>query len=423
VGRRAGLERHDIEKDRQGSLTMSTRKSAAMERRLRIGVAVAATIVLVACSGNAEQQFPPPDVSVAAVVQKSVTEWDDYSGHIEAIESAEIRPRVSGHLRRVHYKEGGLVRKGQILFSIDDREYAAAAEAARADAARAAARVELAKQELNRAEALIAARAVSQGELDTRRMEAQQADADLLAAQARLAQAELDLGFTRVTAPFDGRAGAALIKPGNIVSQNETLLTTLVSVDPVYVTFTGDERAYLRYQELARNGTRQSSREARNPVLVGLANEDGFPHRGEMDFVDNALDPESGTIRARAVLPNPDGVFTPGLFARVRLLGGSQENALLIHEQAVLTDQDRRYVYVLGANSSAERRDVTLGPTIEALRIVQSGLKPGDKVIVNGMRKIFFPGQPVKPRDVPMDQPNLPPPAPQEAPAQAADAG
>jgi multidrug efflux system membrane fusion protein len=401
---------------------MSSRKSAALERRLRSGIAAAATILLAACGGNAEQQFPPPDVSVAAVVQKSVTEWDDYSGHIEAIESAEIRPRVSGHLRRVHYKEGGLVRKGQVLFSIDDREYAAAAEAARADAARAAARVALAKQELNRAEALIAARAVSQGELDTRRMEAQQADADLLAAQARQAQAELDLGFTRVTAPFAGRAGAALIKPGNIVSQNETLLTTLVSVDPVYVTFTGDERAYLRYQDLARNGTRQSSRDARNPVLVGLANEEGFPHRGEMDFVDNALDPESGTIRARAVLPNPDGVFTPGLFARVRLLGGSQENALLIHEQAVLTDQDRRYVYVLGANSSAERRDVTLGPTIESLRIVQSGLKPGDKVIVNGMRKIFFPGQPVQPREVPMDQPNLPPPAP-PAQAQAPAAG
>ncbi len=391
---------------------------AAPERRLRSAVAAAATIVLAACGGNAEQQFPPPDVSVAAVVQKSVTEWDDYSGHIEAIESAEIRPRVSGHLRRVHYKEGGLVTKGQILFSIDDREYAAATEAARADSARAAARVALAKQELNRAEALIAARAVSQGELDTRRMEAQQADADLLAAKARQARAELDLGFTRVTAPFAGRAGAALMKPGNVVSQNETLLTTLVSVDPVYVSFTGDERAYLRYQELARNGTRQSSREARNPVLVGLANEVGFPHRGEMDFVDNALDPESGTIRARAVVPNPDGVFTPGLFARVRLLGGSQENALLIHEQAVLTDQDRRYVYVLGANASAERRDVTLGPTIETLRIVQTGLKPGDKVIVNGMRKIFFPGQPVKPRDVPMDQPNLPPPAPlAQAPA------
>jgi multidrug efflux system membrane fusion protein len=395
---------------------MSPSPSAAPSRS-RTAIAAAAALLLAACGGNGQQQFPPPDVSVAAVVQKSVTEWDDYSGHIEAIESAEIRPRVSGHLRSVRYREGGLVEKGQLLFTIDDREYAAAADAARADAARAAARIGLAKQELARAEQLIAARAVSQGELDARRMEAQQADADLLAANARLARAELDLGFTRVTAPFAGRAGVALVKPGNVVNANQTLLTTLVSVDPVYVTFTGDERAYLRYQELARNGSRGSSRDTRNPVLVGLANEDGFPHQGEMDFLDNALDPATGTIRARAVLPNPDGRFTPGLFARVRLLGGSRENALLIHEQAVLTDQDRRYVYVLGANNSAERRDVALGPQVEGLRVVQSGLEPGDKVIVNGMRKIFFPGQPVNPRDVPMDQPNQPPPAPAQAPA------
>ena len=183
------------------------------------------------------------------------------------------------------------------------------------------------------------------------------------------------------------------------------------------MTFTGDERAYLHYQELARAGNRKSSRDARNPVLVGLADEEGYPHRGEMDFVDNALDPASGTIRGRAVLANPDGVFTPGLFARVRLLGGSETDALMIHEQAVLTNQDRRYVYILGKDNAAERRDVELGPHVEGLRVVRSGLKPGDKVIVNGMRKIFFPGQPVKPRDVPMDQPDMPAPAPAAAPA------
>jgi multidrug efflux system membrane fusion protein len=236
----------------------------------------------------------------------------------------------------------------------------------------------------------------------------------VLSARANLARAQLDLGFTRVTAPFAGRAGMALVKPGNLVAPNETLLTTLVSVDPVYVVFTGDERAYLRYQELARSGNRESSRDVRNPVLVGLADDEGFPHRGEVDFVDNALNPETGTIRARAVLPNPDGIFTPGLFARVRLLGESQENALLIHEQAVLTDQDRRYVYIAGKEGSAERRDVKLGPHVEGLVVVESGLKPGDKVIVNGMRKIFFPGQPVKPRDVPMNEPNLPAPPQQQ---------
>ena len=400
-------------------MSPSSRAAHSRLHRLR-HAAISASLLLVACGQADHPQFPPQDVSVATVVQKSVTEWDDYNGHIEAVESAEIRPRVAGHLNRVHYLEGGLVAKGQLLFTIDDREYRAAADAARADLVRAEARLALARQELARAESLIAARAVSQGELESRRMEFQQADADRLSAQAHLAQAELDLGFTRVTAPFAGRAGAALVKPGNLVTPNQTLLTTLVSIDPVYVTFEGDERAYLRYQELARAGNRPSSRDVRNPVRVGLANEEGFPHDGEMDFVDNALNPATGTIRARAVLPNPDGVFTPGLFARVRLLGGSQKDALLVHEQAILTDQDRRYVYIVGEKNSAERRDVKPGPQVEGLRIVESGLEPGDKVIVNGMRKIFFPGQPVNPRDVPMDQPNLPPPAPAGAPAPAA---
>jgi membrane fusion protein, multidrug efflux system len=364
--------------------------------------------LLAACGGGGPQQPPPPDVSVAAVVRKSVTEWDEYSGHVEAIESAEIRPRVSGHLYGVHYKEGGPVKKGQLLFTIDSREYKAIADAARADATRAEARVALAKQDLSRAETLITDRAVSQGELDQRRMEAQQAEADVLAARANLAKADLDLGFTHIRSPITGRAGEALIKPGNLVQPNSSMLTTVVSVDPVYVTFTGDERAYLRYQDLARSGNRESSRDTRNPVLVGLANEEGFPHQGEVDFVDNALNPETGTIRARAVVPNPDAMLTPGLFARVRLLGASQKDALLINEQAVLTDQDRRYVYVVGEKNAAERRDVKVGPHVEGLIVVESGLKAGDKVIINGMRKIFFPGQPVNPRDVPMDQPDLP---------------
>jgi len=383
---------------------------------MRKSIAIAA-VLLTACGAGGEQQMPPPDVNAAAVVKKSVTAWDEYSGHVEAVEWAEIRPRVAGHLSRVHYKEGSMVEKGQLLFTIDSREYKASADAAAADANRAEARVALANQELKRAEELIGERAISQGELDQRTMEAQQAEADLLAARANADRAKLDLGFTYITAPFKGRAGEALVKPGNLVAPNTTLLTTVVSTDPVYVSFTGDERAYLRYQELVREGNVASPRTARTPVLVGLANEEGFPHKGEVDFVDNALNPDTGTIRARAVVPNPDGAFTPGLFARVRLLGETQKDALLIHEQAVLTDQDRRYVYVVGDKNSAERKDVKLGPHIEGLVIVESGLKAGDRVIVNGMRKIFFPGQPVNPHAVPMDQPNLPPPQPAQAPA------
>ena len=384
---------------------------------MRLISAIATLCLLAACGGDGQQQMPPPDVNAAAVVKKSVTEWDEYSGHIEAIESAEIRPRVAGHLSGIHYEEGSMVEKGQLLFTIDAREYKANADAAAADASRADARVALAEQELKRGETLIGERAISQGELDQRRMEAQQAQADVLAARANFARSSLDLGFTHIRAPFKGRAGEAKVKPGNLVAPNETLLTTVVSVDPVYVSFTGDERAYLRYQELARSGGRESSRDTRNPVLVGLADEEGFPHKGEVDFVDNALNPATGTIRARAVLANPDGIFTPGLFARVRLLGESQTNALLINEQAVLTDQDRRYVYVVGDKNAAERRDVTLGAHVEGLVVVESGLKAGDKVVINGMRKIFFPGQPVNPHVVPMDQPNTPTPQPAQQPA------
>ncbi len=379
------------------------------------GLPVVSLALLAACGGGGEQQqFPPPDVSVATVVQKSVTEWDEFTGRVEAVDSVEIRPRVAGHLRGWHFREGGLVSAGDLLFTIDDREYRAEAEAARAAVAGAQAEAQLASQELKRAEELVGRKLIAERDLDAARARKQQAEAAVLSALARRRQAELDLDFTRITAPIDGRVGAALVRPGNLVAPGETLLTTVVSIDPVYVVFDGDEGAYLRYQQMARRGERESSRDVRNPVLVGLADEEGYPHRGEMDFVDNRVNPETGTIRGRAVVPNPDGVFTPGLFARVRLLGASEVEAMLIHEQAVLTDQDRRYVYVVGADNTAQRKDVTLGAHVEGLRLVKSGLAPGDKVVVNGVRKIFFPGQPVNPREVPMDAPNQP--APDAAP-------
>jgi multidrug efflux system membrane fusion protein len=396
----------------------------ALRRVSRYAATLLATALLVACGGGggdaAQHHMPPQDVSVAAVVQKEVNDWDEYSGRIEAVDAIELRPRVAGYLAGVHFREGSMVRKGELLFTIDDREYRAAVTAARADVARAAARVEVAKTELARSQALIEARAVSKGELDTRRSEAAQAEADRLGADARLQQAELNLGFTRISAPIDGRIGAALVKPGNLVAPGESLLSTLVSMDPVHVVFEGDERAYLRYQEMVRAGERDSSRTTGTPVEVALANEATFAHRGHMDFVDNAVNPATGTIRGRAVLANPDGVFTPGLFARVRLMGARPRSALLIHDQAVLTDQDRKYVWVVGEGNTAVRKDLELGESIDGLRAVESGLTPGDRVVVNGVRKIFFPGQALAPRDVPMDAPLTPPPAAAAATAAAA---
>jgi membrane fusion protein, multidrug efflux system len=405
---------------------MSSLSRASHPSRIPLVPALLLSALLAACGGGggSEQahQMPPTDVSVSTVVQKQVADWDEYVGRVEAIDSVELRPRVAGYLDAVHFKEGGVVAKGDLLFTIDDREYRAAVTAARADVARARSRVKWADTELARSQALIEARAVSKGDLDQRQNEQAQAEADYLAAQARLQQAELNLGFTRIESPIDGRIGAAMVKPGNLVAPGETLLSTVMSMDPVHVVFEGDERAYLRYQQMARDGDRQSSRDAANPVEVALSDEPTFAHRGQMDFVDNTLNPATGTIRGRAVLPNPDGVFTPGLFARVRLIGSAPREALLIHDQAVLTDQDRKYVWVVGQGNIAQRKDVMLGKSVDGLRVVEEGLAAGDKVLVNGVRKIFFPGQSLAPREVPMDAPGTPPPAADAAATAAAGA-
>ena len=397
--------------------TASQRTSpVATVRRLIPAAWLAVSALLAGCAPSGPPEMPPPEVNVAVVAAKPIVEWDTYDGRIAAIETVELRPRVTGYLAGVHFREGGEVEKGALLFTVDDREYRAALVSAQANTARAATRVEVARTEYARAEKLEAARAVSEEELETRRGERLQAEADLKAAQAQQRQAELNMEFTRIRAPIAGYVSSAAVRPGNLVTAGQTPLTTIVSVDPVYVEFEGDERMYLKYQAMSRNGERPSSRDARNPVRVALADEQGYPHEGEMVFVDNALDPGTGTIRARAVLPNADRVFTPGMFARVQLLGSGEHDTILVNERALLTDQDRRYVYVVGDDGKAMRRDVQLGGEAEGLRIVREGLKPGDRVVVNGVRKIFFPGMPVKPAVVPMDQPDF-------APSQAGGSG
>ncbi|MGI9258970.1 MAG: efflux RND transporter periplasmic adaptor subunit [Gammaproteobacteria bacterium] len=383
-------------------------KKPATRRRLEILSVTALSAGLVACGGGGPPggpQMPPAAVSVAEVVQQSITDWDEFTGRVEAVNYVEIRPRVAGYLDAIHFREGGVVNEGDLLFTIDDREYVAAINVARANLVRAETRVELAEQELERSERLIEARAISAEELDQRRGERLSAVADVNSAQAQLVQAELNLSFANITAPITGRIGAALIRPGNLVAPGETLLTTLVSIDPVYVTFEGDEDVYLKYEAASRSGDRPSSRDVANPVQIALAGDTEFSYLGEMDFVDNQLDPTTGTIRGRAVVPNADDILTPGLFARVRLLGSGEYDALLIHDMAVLTDQDRKYVYIVGEGNTAERRDVVLGREVDGLRVVTSGLSVGDRVVVNGVRKIFFPGAPIAPDEVPMNDP------------------
>jgi membrane fusion protein, multidrug efflux system len=394
-------------------------------RTAMAGFAFAA--VLSACGGGDGAQGGPPgglpamEVSVAAVVERDIKLWDEFTGRVAASETVEIRPRVGGYLRSIDFQEGGTVRKGQRLFAIDTRPYEAGVSRARADLARARAAAQQARSERARADKLIAAKAISREAYEQRINADSIAAADVQSAEAALKTAQLDLDYALVESPIDGRIGASMLRVGNLVEPG-ALLTTVVALDPMFVYFDGDESVYLKYGALSRSGERPSSRDARNPVMVGLADEDGYPHQGYMDFVDNQLDANTGTIRGRAVLPNPDGRLTPGLFARVRLIGSGQRKALLIHDVAVLTDQDRRYVYVVGADNKAMRRDVTLGERVDGLRIVTAGLKAGDRVVVNGVRKIFFPGMDVKPFVVPMDKPDTAPPAPAQGPKQAAPA-
>jgi multidrug efflux system membrane fusion protein len=363
-------------------------------------LSAAIALVVSACSSEAAPPHgapPPPEVSVAQVLQRDVTQWNDVTGRVAAVETVELRPRVSGYIERVAYREGDEVRKGQLLFVIDQRPYRAALAQAEANLERARSEARLARSQDARAQALIDAKAISREEFDTRKAATAQGDAGVRAAEAAVATARLDLQFTEVRSPIDGRAGRAQVTTGNLAQADVTQLTTVVSLDPVHVYFESDEQAFLR------DGTA-----SRRPVRVGLADESGYPHEGVVDFVDNQVDPATGTIRARAVLPNPDRRFTPGLFARVQLEGGARAQALLIDDKAVLTDQDRKYVYVLGKGNQAVRKDVVLGRTVpgsapgQALRVVESGLSAQDTVIVNGVQKVFFPGMPVVPKKVAM---------------------
>lgn len=375
-----------------------------MRRVGTAGVTACAVMLMSGCGkpGGGQSAPPPPQVTVAQVLEKKVKEWDEFTGRLQAVETVEIRPRVSGYIDKVAFTEGSQVKRGDLLFIIDPRPYKAEYDRAASDVKRYKTALDLARIELVRVQRLKDSGAVSEEELDERKSTVAQGDANVAGAEAALETASLNLGFTRVTSPIDGRVSRAEVTRGNLVTggiNGGTLLSSVVSMDPIYIYFDGDEQTYLKYTQMARTGERPSSRNAPNPVQVGLANEEGFPHAGTMDFVDNQLNPQTGTIRARAVLPNKDGFFTPGLFARVQLLGSGEHPAILIEDRAVNTDQSQKYVLLLGANNQIEYRGVKLGRVIDGLRVVNSGLKAGDVIVVNGAQRVH-PGVTVTPQKV-----------------------
>jgi len=390
-------------------------------------VAAVAVLTLSGCARGAAAQHaaappPAPQVTVARVIARTVTDSETFSGRFEAVNHVDLRPRVTGYISSVNFVNGSVVHKGEVLFVIDPRPYEADYQRAEADLDQARAQAALARTEQIRAVNLLAAHAISKDEFDTRTADERQSAASVEAAKAAVDTAALNLAFTRVTAPITGRVSRAIVTAGNLVTNGQTLLTTIVSLNPIYVEFNADERAYLEFEKYAGSvvplavpgGGSPSPRVSRgrfslrdsplgNPVYVGLADENGYPHEGRLVFMDNSLDAETGTIYARALLANPDGRFVPGLFARIKLIGNEHYRAVLINDSAIGTDQTLRYVLLLGPDNRIEYRPVELGPLVDGMRVVRSGLAPGDTIVVNGLMRAR-PGMQVTPQLVAMGE-------------------
>jgi RND family efflux transporter MFP subunit len=359
---------------------------------------------LLGCAAKPPAPPPPPTVSVAPALEREISEWDEFSGRLEAVDQVEIRPRVSGYIKRIAFAQGKDVRKGEVLVEIDPRPYQADLEQAQAQLEQARTAADLAAKEVARAEKLVSVQAISREEYDSRVSAQANGAAAVRAAEAAVANARLNLEWTRVRSPIAGRVSRAEVTEGNLVQAgppDATLLTTVVSLDSIYLYFDSDEQTYLRYATRAAGAGKRNWRNARFPVYLGLANETGFPHEGYLDFVDNRIDPASGTIRTRAIFSNRDHRFTPGLFARVKLVGSQKAPAILVRDAAVGTDQDRKFVLVVGPGDTLAYRPVELGRLTDGLRIVKSGLKPGERIVVNGLMRVR-PGVKVAPKPVAM---------------------
>ena len=371
--------------------------------------------MLAACGAEQPPPPPAPAVTVATPLVREVVDWDDYVGRFEAIESVEVKPRVSGYLQAVHFRDGDNVRKGQLLFTIDQRPAQAQLDQSRAQLARAEATLVNARTELARSRTLASQEAASVEEVEQRQAAARAGQAEVAAARANVRAQSLTLGFTRVLAPISGRISQRRIDPGNAVTADQTILTTIVSTAPLHFTFDGSEALLLRYQR--QNGGRVGSE-----VRIRLQDEAQYVHAGRLDFVDATLNPGAGTVRARAIVANPDGFLRPGMFGHLRLAASPPYRATLVPDTAVVTDAARRVVYVLDRQNKVTVRPVELGPLTGSLRVIRRGLSPRDRVIIDGIQRAQ-PGQAVQPRNGRIPNPaNVEPtvPVPQGAPASIA---
>jgi membrane fusion protein, multidrug efflux system len=382
-----------------------SKNRSTVTSRLMLAIGLATLAGLNAgCSSSAQPKAPAPaEVSVAEVICKQLGDSDEFTGRLEAVNAVEVRPRVSGYLQSVHFKEGAIVHQGDLLFQIDPRPFQAEVDRLKGDLSQAKAQLSRAQSDFQRAERLHNNDGMSAEEYDRRAAVRSEAEARIASTEAALRGAELNLGFTRVIAPITGRVGRAGITEGNLVEGGAAQvkpLTTLVSLDPIYVYFDVDEQTYLKYARVTQShGT--SSHDLRSAAQLGLADEDGFPHVGQVSFVDNQVSSSTGTIRLRATFPNKNLALTPGLFARIRLQGGGAHSACLARDEAVVTDLNQKYVFVLGKNNTLEYRPVKLGPMTEGLRVVRDGLRNGDVIVVNGLQRVR-PGAAVNPKKVPM---------------------
>jgi membrane fusion protein, multidrug efflux system len=370
-----------------------------MSRARLFIVAAFAANLLAGCDNKpaAAPALPPPPVTVSKPLQKSITEWDEYTGRFVPVATVEVRARVSGFIESIHFRDGQIVKQGDLLFVIDQRPYQIAVEQAKADLERGRAKYDVATSDVDRAAPLVRSQTLTEREFDTRRSTQRDAAGQVGAAEAALKQAQLNLDWSEVRAPIAGRISDRRVDAGNLITggaTGATLLTTIVTLDPIHFTFDGSEADFIRYLRLAAAGTRPSSRDVQNPVAVRLADETEFKHQGRVDFVDNVVNAKTGTIRGRAILDNKDGILTPGFFGRLRLFGG-QRDALLIPDGSIASDQASKIVFTVADDGTVGTKKVELGPIVDGLRVIRSGLEPTDRIVIEGLPRAR-PGQKVK---------------------------